>query len=189
MPHSTVYRSEPTTLAQLKLRGLSGTADEIAAAIGVQKSTVLEWRHGPKRPGRRSAERIARAYPSIAPDDWATEVEPPPAAAPTPAEAADAELDPSQVGNVDAVLTLLREIRHAARQPDVTGTTRERLAAREIVARKFLVHLQESERWMQDRIVRTHADWPRVRDTIVQAVAPCAECSARVVAALRELGD
>lgn len=185
MPRNSEYKTEPSNLGVQKLRAIPATLDQIAAAVGSKPTSVFGWRQGTKTPGRKSRESLARAYPDIEPDDW--ERAPLSGAEVRSQELAAAEVDPAQVSNLESVNRLLRELRDARRDPHLTGTTRERLAARELVALKFREELEQRDTLTQDRVVAAHPEWPRVRDALCKAVAPCADCTVRVLAALREL--
>lgn len=187
MPHQPSYAKEPTSRGQQLLRLLPGTQDEIAQHIGCKGNTVHDWISGKKKPARRSREAISKAYPDITPDSWEQ-----PAGADVPVteqELADAEIDPSEVSDLDATNRLIREIRAAAKDPNITGTTRERLANRELVALKFRRDLTNNDAFMQDRIVGGHPDWVRVRTTMMEVVQDCDECSKKLITALEKLDD
>jgi hypothetical protein len=142
-------------------------------------------------------EKIARAY-GIPADAW----EQPPNASPPPsAENAESDtleaalpgapaagVDPAEVSNLEAVHRLLREIRAAAAQPDITPTTREKLAARELMALRFRHEVEMRDLLTQDRIVAQHKEWRAVRERLAYIVGGCDRCARMVTDALVELG-
>jgi len=144
-------------------------------------------------------EKIARAY-GIPSDAW----DKPPNATSTPTltddedaqEAFEAALpsapandaDPATVSNLDAVNRLLREIRAAAAAPEVTPATREKLAARELMALRFRHECEMRDLLTQDRIVAQHKEWRVVRERLAYIVGGCDRCARLVTEALVELG-
>jgi hypothetical protein len=185
VPRKPKYATAPPNIAVTKLRALPATLREIAAASGAKVSTAGDWLHGRKKPGRRFRESIACSYPEIRPNDWDTSVD---AAEHVQAELAEHEIDPAAISNIDAVHRLLREIRAAARDPNLTGTTREKLAGRELVALKFRQDLINNDLVLQDKFIQQNPQWLRVRDTVVSALAKHKEAAADVLAALEQLG-
>jgi hypothetical protein len=142
-------------------------------------------------------ERIARAY-GIPADAWdkppgttpptssADEEEPDLLEAALPsAPAADA--DPASISNLEAVHRLLREIRAAATAPEITPTTREKLAARELMALRFRHECEMRDLLTQDRIVAQHKEWRAVRERLAFIVGGCDRCARLVTEALVEL--
>lgn len=137
-------------------------------------------------------ERIARAY-GIPTDAW----DRPPEATPIPAAVAPepventtpaTDIDPAAISNLEAVHRLLREIRTAAAVPEVTPTTREKLAARELMALRFRHEVEMRDLLTQDRIVAQHKEWRAVRERLAYIVGGCERCARLVTDALVELG-
>jgi hypothetical protein len=91
------------------------------------------------------------------------------------------------VSNLEAVHRLLREIRAAAASPDITPTTREKLAARELMALRFRHEVEMRDLLTQDRIVAQHREWRAVRERLAFIVGGCDRCARLVTEALVEL--
>lgn len=182
MPRATAYNSEPQTIGEQLLRELPGRVEDIAAAIGVAKTLVSEWRHGQKKPSRKNREKIAKAFSHIRSTSWDE--------APMPATADDSDGEASDVdllSNLESANRLLKEIRAAAQDSSITPTTRERLASREIAVLKFREDLLRRDQLLESEIVQKHPRWVSIRERLARAVAECCgECSTRIIEALRE---
>jgi len=160
----------------------------IAKATGLARASISEWRRGQKKPGRNAREILSKEL-SIPVDSWDQPPEdpatlpPPEAAVEVPeALATDASLD-----NLAAANRLLREIRGAAAEPDLTGKTRAELVARELAVLKFRHDLEIRHLLSQDKIVASHPEWLRVRTALTEVCGKCDRCSQQLIQALTDL--
>jgi transcriptional regulator with XRE-family HTH domain len=196
MSRKAIYSDPAQNRGVQLLRALPHRLLDLAIRLDTTKASAHEWRQGSKTPNRAMREKIARAY-GIPPDAWE---QPPrddvPAVvdeAPDPLEAAlplapPANADPATLTNLEAVHRLLREIREAAVSPDITPTTREKLAARELMALRFRHECEMRDLLTQDRIVAQHKEWRAVRERLAYIVGGCDRCARMVTDALVELG-
>jgi transcriptional regulator with XRE-family HTH domain len=198
MSRKAIYSDPPQNLGVQLLRALPHRLLDLATRLDTTKASAHEWRQGAKTPHRSMRERIARAY-GIPSDSWDK-----PPGAPPPLSSADdddseeldaalpstpaTDADPATVSNLDAVNRLLREIRSAASAPEVTPTTREKLAARELMALRFRNEVEMRDLLTQDRIVAQHKEWRVVRERLAYVVGGCDRCARLISDALVELG-
>jgi hypothetical protein len=186
VPRKAEYTTESANVAVTKLRALPGSLREIAAAVGAKTSTVADWKHARKRPTRRFRERIATVYSEIRPSDWDSAID--------QAEQVQAELhehgievDPADLSSVDSCNRLLREVRAARRDPNITPATLGKLVARETVILKFRQDALNNDVVLQDAHIRQNPKWLRVHDIVSGALAKHKEAAADVLAALEQL--
>ncbi len=198
MSRKAIYDEPAANEGVRLLRALPHRLLDLATRLDTTKASAHEWRQGTKTPHRSMRERIARAY-GIPADAW----DKPPGTTPPPSSADDeeepdvleaalpsapaADADPANVSNLEAVHRLLREIRAAAASPDITPTTREKLAARELMALRFRHEVEMRDLLTQDRIVAQHREWRAVRERLAFIVGGCDRCARLVTEALVEL--
>jgi transcriptional regulator with XRE-family HTH domain len=170
-PQPVVIRNR----GQEHLTQLSGTLTEVAAAIGVSRQAVQQWRSGAETPGPAMRGKLFDAFgipaaawglqPSNAP---VAPAEPPPLPVVTPTTLSDC-------------LALHATIRQARNAADLTTAERVRLSdteARVLALRHRFEREHEREHELsEDRIVRQHPKWQALKRSLTKVVAGCPRCS------------
>ena len=192
MTREAIYTEQPPNEAVRLLRAIPESLAGLAKRLNATRAAAHCWRQGTRTPNPSTREMIARAY-GISTDAWDR---PPETTAPPPIVTVNtvdnstpaAETDPATLSNLEAVHRLLREIRSAAAVPEVTPATREKLAARELMALRFRHEVEMRDLLTQDRIVAQHKEWRVVRERLAYIVGGCERCARLVTDALVELG-
>lgn len=177
----------PTTSAksegQRLLLAINASHNEVAASVGTSKQLVSYWRRGEKVPGKKFRAKLEDLY-GIPPSAW--ERVPyaggTPPAAPPPARASVAD----DLDEIDHLRDLLRDLRRLRRDTGLTATARARVASEESKTIGRLEALRARRELLEDRVVREHPAWHRLRDAILRALEPFPEASQAVIAAIDE---
>jgi len=171
---------------------------EIAYNCGVTKQAVAEWKLGRKSPGSTSRAALWSAYEIPAPT-WARMPSDPNA----PEHASStrtvvAHVEPvvtngnghpaSSPSSLDQAGQLLAKIRSAASAGDLLPTDRVRLADSETKILALQHRMQKEVDLLEDRIVREHPTWRRIRETLSLVLSRHPIAAAEVADALDKLG-
>lgn len=145
------------------------------------RGTVNEWLHGKKRPTREMRARIQFAY-GIPVNTWNlaanTSNEPPPKRPPR---------DPTSTpSTLDDCLDMLDAIREQRNRADLINSERVKLADTEAKILALRARLELQAELQEDRIVRTHPEWLRLKRVMVKALEPFPEALRALVTALQE---
>lgn len=183
-PYATVIRSE----GQRLLLDIPGTLLAIARQLGSNApQTVLNWREGTTRPGERMRAQLYAVF-GIPPDAWTRK--------PTGGVRPVGQVTPGAAGapggpppsTLDDVLLLLDLARFDVAQPNLVAAERSRLL---LATSRLLAQREQLERaaeLAEDRYVREHPAWHRLRAAIVRALVPYPAAAKAVLDALAELG-
>lgn len=156
----------PKTEGQRQLLAVDGSLSAIASKLGGSKQMVSCWRRGTKLPGNANREKLARVYgiESAAWDRAPSEDAAPPAkpAGPAPAPPLPAPTR-STLEEVEHELETLRSL---SREPDLTAATRARLSDSRTKLIALRARLEREEELIEDRLVREHPMWLRIRGVL-----------------------
>lgn len=209
MPHPT--RSAPPGVTvrsegQRQLISLGLSLATLTRALGdtVTRGAIHGWRAGTRSPGPRMRAMLASAYgippvawtqlPNAAPPDQgparAQPAGPSSATAPTipPAEVGNPDLtDHATRSTLEHASALLRQIQRDRAHADLLPSDRVRLADSEAKALSLRARLERDQLWFEDRIVREHPAWLRVRREIVRVLVEYPDAARAVAEALARL--
>jgi transcriptional regulator with XRE-family HTH domain len=172
-----VLRSE----GQRMLLHVSGSLLAIAKAIGVKSpQTVLYWRNGRSIPSPevRAQMQVALGIPIQA---WSTRPKG------GPDDAVAPELDELPQTSLAECLELLQVIRRDRHQPNLLPGERTKLVDAEARILKLRADLEMRAELSEDRYVREHPGWLRVRNEISRVLIAYPEAARAVADALERL--
>lgn len=208
-----VIRSE----GQRLLRLLAEPDGRLGKAVGVSRLAVNKWRSGKSQPTinlRRALEelygvphdawtQLPQSTEAVhrGPDGRVTTAQgrpPPPRLQAVPDEAAS-EIDSANLprygtkhsaplpSTKQGVEELLRSLRAARTQPHLLATDRVKLATAETRALSLLQKMEKEAEFSEDRIIRQHPKWAKLRQAIVDALVPYPDAARAVQRALESL--
>lgn len=160
---SAAASAEVRSEGQLQLTRLTVSLGAIAKRTGVSRQSVHDWRRGEKTPAAQARLKLQAAY-GIDPGAW--DVEPDgraPATAPEPSSATAGVTTALQEAE-----TTLRGIRDQLDRPKLRVGEVVRLREAEMKAIRLVSQLETAEALLEDRIVRGHPAWRRIRAVIVR---------------------
>lgn len=163
---------------------VSGSLVAIAKAIGVKSpQTVLYWRNGRSIPSPelRAQMQVALGIPIQA---WSTR--PQGGADDSPQAAAEA-LEALPQTSLEECLELLSVIRRDRHQPNLLPGERTKLVDAEARILKLRADLETRQELSEDRYVREHPAWLRVRNEVSRVLATFPEAARAVADALERL--
>jgi len=181
-PHAVPQASAPVLRSegQRMLLHVSGSLLAIGQAVGVKSpQTVLKWRNGVSVPGPevRAQMQVALGIPIQA---WLRR--------PTEDKADEAQLDELPVqSSLDECLDLLLVIRRDRNQPNLLPGERSKLVDAEARILKLRSDLELRAELSEDRYVREHPAWLRVRNELARVLAPFPDAARAVADALERL--
>lgn len=171
-----VLRSE----GQRMLLHVSGSLLAIAKAIGVKSpQTVLKWRNGvaTPHPEVRAQMQIVLGIPIQA---WTHR--------PAEQQRDEPQLDEQPVqSSLDECMDLLSVIRRDRNQPNLLPGERSKLVDAEARILKLRSDLELRAELSEDRYVREHPAWLRIRNEVARALAPFPDAARAVADALERL--
>ncbi|MBZ0120873.1 MAG: hypothetical protein K8H88_28015 [Sandaracinaceae bacterium] len=179
-PSGVHVRSE----GQRLLQAVPASHAEIAAALGTTKQAVSYWRRGNKTPDLANRLVLRDRY-GIAPDAW--EQLPSTAAAGAPAAAAPPM--PVRTGSettLDEVELQLAQL-HQIQAGSLIASERVRLADAVGKLLALKARLERERELIEDRIVREHPVWKRIRERLTATLRPFPDAARAVAQALEEL--
>jgi transcriptional regulator with XRE-family HTH domain len=181
---------DDSEFARAELRRLGGGPGAIAERIHVDRKTARQWLSGERRPSYSARQSILEAY-GIAIEAWGQVTATREIARPAPAPAyepdedeLDDDEDPSPLAQCER---MLEAIKRDLRSPSLRMSERLRLRAEQGRTISMLARLQRDGEMLEDRIVREHPSWRRIRAALLDALSPHPDALASVVEALRKL--
>lgn len=168
------------TEGQRMLLHVSGSLAAIAKAIGVKSpQTVLHWRNGRSIPGPevRAQMQVVLGIPIQA---WTKR----PADQEPPDEPTVDDLPKTSLHECMELLTVIRKDRN---QPHLLPGERSKLVDAEARILKLRADLEARAELSEDRYVREHPAWLRVRNELARVLAPFPEAARAVAEALERL--
>jgi len=180
-----VVRSE----GQRLLLAVKATLTEIQNACGASRQTVIDWRFGRATPNPAGRAALWNAYEIPAPS-WGRlpaglvppDAAPLAAAAPTNGHAAAA---PS---SLDETAQLLGQIRRQLEATDILPSDRVRITDSYTRTLALQHRLQREADLTEDRIIREHPTWVRIRAELARVLARYPAIADEVCTALDKLG-
>jgi transcriptional regulator with XRE-family HTH domain len=171
-----VVRSE----GQRLLIAVSGTLAHIASVTGVSPQAVSEWRLGKKSPSPSARGKLDEAF-KIPRGAWSQLPEGmvPPESDDEPARAPSPGAAPSTLADC---LRLLGRIQAALKRPNLLTSDLVRLTDTESKLLALRHRLEREADLMEDRLVREHPAWMRVKRELVRVLA-------RHPAAMRDVAE
>lgn len=164
---------------QRLLLALGLSLGAIAEATGCSRQAALTWRTGAKVPSDEARERLC-AVLGIPVAAWTVRAGTSPGTSPgTPAQEAAPALSATPTSLEDC-LALHRVIRRERNAQNLTTAERVRLADTEARVLAIRHRLECEAQLLEDRFVREHPAWQRVRAAILRAVAGCPTCNKRM---------
>lgn len=177
---------------QRLLLAVPGSTSEIAAALDVSKQVVSCWRRGEKSPSAPARTRMKELY-AIDPTAWdrAAGVPTAPAAAPRVAPAPPATIDGrrAKAPTLDEVHALLDWLAAQRNDTKLKMSERRWFADEEIKALRLRDHLEEKLALRDERTVKEHPLWIRMKGDIIAALRPHPDAARSVRDVLVALRD
>lgn len=197
---------------QRLLLEVEGLIEGIQTSCGVSHQTVIDWRYGRKVPGPSARAALWNAYeipaaswgrlpagtqPASAPESAAPtngHAVPPeptnghavPPAALAPASPTNGHV--SAPSSLDETATLLGQIRQQLTATDLLPSDRVRITDSYTRTLALQHRLQREADMSEDRIVREHPTWRRIRTELARVLARYPAIADEVCAALDRLG-
>jgi len=178
--------SPARTEGQRRLIAAPGSLAAVALAIGCSKAQAGYWRAGQKIPSPPSRAKLLAVY-GIPPSAWDIA---PGAAIPleSDAEVEEIEADDADPGDTlaqtDAAIASVRRALHRSGLTDAARSKKEDTHAK-LLALK--ARLERDRELVEDRVVRDHPAWLRIKNAICAALEPWPDAAQAVAEALREL--
>lgn len=192
---------EPITEGQRLLQVASVaqrlTLEQIAAQVGTSPAPVMLWLRGETRPNVEMRARLAGAF-GISPHAWdqrcqkpangegetsqAAYTTAPPPAGPPPAP----PLPARSTSTLESCLNVLDDIRGARSDVQLLPSERIKLADAEARILALRARLERDVERTEDRMVREHPEWQRLKRAILKALLPHPAALKDVTAAIGE---
>lgn len=177
-PEAKPVRTEGQRLLQL----VTGSLQTIGESIGATKQAVALWRDGARTPEEKWRRKLHALF-DIPPDAWDR----------APGEASSVDTDDDDGRDISAledVNRLIRLLREQLRRPGILARERVQLADAFARALAQKERLERAREMSEDRTIREHPKWQRLKATIIEALLPHPEAARAVEAAiLRVLGE
>lgn len=179
------------TEGQRLLRLVPGSLSEIAAAVRCKsKQSVLDWRNGRQVPGSRMRATLWAVY-RIPPETWGRM--PQASNGKNGSSSATGLRAPAKASGVapstlQDCLALLEVIRTARNQADLLPAERVKLADTEARILALRHRLEKEAELLEDRIVREHPTWQRLKRVLGKVLAAHPAAAKAVGDALQEMG-
>ena len=160
----------------------------------MSRQLVYEWRSGVKVPGPATRAALWSAYgiPNYAwgrmpsgGGELADDDPPPPLPVPVPsARAADTDTAPNSITDTDK---LIAKLRTTAAADNLLPGDQIRLADSEAKLLALRHRMQRDQELLEDKIVRDHPAWQRIRRTLAEVLSKHPQAAADVAEALQRL--
>lgn len=186
---------------QRQLLLVPGPLRLLASQVSPQCSpmTIQAWRWGTRRPHPQQRAQLYAAF-GIPPAAWdlrageTVEAPAPPAhsaLAPAPTAPPPARDEPPPAASTTSlqdVLRLLDNIRRDREQPGILPSEKTRLASAEGQVLRLRAQLESAAELSEDRYVREHPAWLRLKSVIASVLKDHPEAARAVATALERLG-
>ena len=170
------------TEGQKLLMAVPGSLQTIGEAIGATKQAVALWRTGARLPEDRWRRALSARF-AIPVDAWDRL----PGSAPAVEWFPSTEREPSALDDVNRLLALLRT---QLNRTDLIGRERVQLGDSFSRALAQKERLERARETLENRVVREHPAWKRLKGLVIDALLPFPEAAQAVEAAiLRALGE
>lgn len=177
-----------STEGQRLLLAVPDSLSVVAGKVGCSKALAGYWRQGAKVPSPTMRAKLEAAY-GIAPAAWelAPGAAPPEAAGPAAGDEEEPELEAVGTDTLALTNAQLAEIRRALRNKGLSEAARSKKEDTYAKLLALKARLEREQELVEDRIVREHPMWRRIRERIVEAVRPYPDAAKAIVSALEEL--
>lgn len=165
------------------LLGVKGSLSAIARAVGAKSmQSPLDWRNGVKVPTSAMRAQLYAVY-KIAPESWGQMPHTTGHAEPPVAIVAANGSTPS---NLEDCMSMLIAIRRQRDRPGLLAAESTKLVDTEVKVMALRARLEREKELLEDRIVREHPEWLRLRRVLVRILSAH---PAAAKAVLEELGS
>jgi transcriptional regulator with XRE-family HTH domain len=166
---------------QQHLTQLGITLAEIAAAVGVSRQAVQQWRAGAEVPSSVMRGKLFTVF-GIPATSWGVQPgdAPVPPSEPPPLEAAT----PTTLADCLALHAVIRRDRNAA---NLTPAERVKLTDTEARVLALRHRLEREADMSETRIIAEHPKWQALRHALTKVAAGCPRCSKLLLAELERL--
>lgn len=169
---------------QRLLREISASLAEVAAAVGCSsRQAVGNWRNGTASPGAAYRAKLAEVY-GIPEASWGQR---PVGAMPAPETDEPAPAADASPTTMAGVLVLMEMARERMEDEALLEAERAKWAAEFSRALALKARLEKEAEMLEDRIVREHPMWKRLKRAIVKSLVPFPGAAKAVALALKEL--
>lgn len=161
----------------------------IAAVANTSKQAVSFWRTGRKVPGAAARAALEAAY-GIPAASWGDQPTAGPASSSTPSTAPEEAATRSATSSpttMEGVEALLKVIRHDRGRPGLLAGERVKLADAETRLLALRHRLEKEAELLEDRIVKQHPMWSRIKSAIADTLVRWPEAARAVAAVLRDI--
>jgi transcriptional regulator with XRE-family HTH domain len=167
---------------QRQLLEITGTEDELAAKLGYSRAIIGHWRRGIRLPGVGARYKLDLLC-SIPP--WTWDVEP---GVEVPTEPTPKNTDGEQLREDDDTLDIVRkqllEVRETLATEGLTDSARLKLLDTSAKLLALRNRLERDRELQEDRIVREHPAWLRIKAAMLKALEPYPEAAAAIAEAI-----
>jgi transcriptional regulator with XRE-family HTH domain len=170
------------TEGQRQLLEITGIEDELAEKLGCGRAIVGHWRRGDRLPGAKSRHKLELLF-GIPPLAWDVGPGSEVPTDPTPKNAVCDQLSEND-DVLDIVKRQLLEIREALQAPGLADAARLKLLDTSAKLLALRSRLERDRELLEDRIVREHPEWRRIKGAILKALRPYPEAAAAVAEAI-----
>jgi hypothetical protein len=163
----------------------------ISGKLIASRNAINDWLHGAKRPARTMRARIRVIY-GIPDDCWMrvpfTEDPPTPTQPDMPPQRPPIDRA-SQPSTLDDCLDMLAALREQRRRSDLISSDRVKLADTEAKVLALRAKLELQVELQEDRLVRTHPAWLKMKRDLLRALKPYPDALEAVIAVLESDED
>lgn len=158
----------------------SGTESDLAGKIGCGAAIVGHWRRGRRLPGAQARHKMELLF-GIPRRAWDVA----PGASVEPIGAAPHAEPVDDDDTLEITKQQIREVLQALQDSSLTETGAARL--RDTAAKLLALRsrLERDRDMLEDRLVRDHPEWQRVKATLLRALKPYPDAAAAVAKAIR----
>ena len=166
---------------QRQLLEISGTEDELAAQVGCSRAIIGHWRRGIRLPGVAARYKLELLF-GIRPRAW--DMEPGCEVATAENSNSSSEKIKADDDTLEIARMQLLEIRQALKDPELTDAAQLKL--RDTAAKLLILRsrLERDRELLEDRIVREHPEWLKMKAKMLKALKPYPEAATAIAEAL-----
>jgi len=168
---------------QRQLLEITGSEDGLAAQIGCSRAIVGHWRRGSRLPGVAARHKLELLF-GIPRKAWGVQ---PGGEVPEAVKQTNISVDKLSTDGdtLDIARQQLCEVLEALRNPELTESAQLKL--RDTAAKLLALRsrLERDRELLEDRIVREHPEWLRIKTAIIKALTPYPEAAAAVAEAIQ----
>ena len=156
----------------------------IAGDLGVNPATASRWLSGERQPKGSTLVKFHDLY-GIDPELWRLEPGKVPAKPKPPRKREESE--PKPQSDLDEVEDALKRVREMQGMPGLTPSEKARLMGEETKLLALRTRMRRDNELLEDRVVRDHPLWFRIKRVMTEVLAPWPEAAEAVIAGLEEI--